>query len=302
VDSSKVNLQRSDELFAEFAPPRGANSPQALVSTLFDLVSKVPHDVEIGPITASDRILCVGHLDRLQPGDVLVLDRGYPSYELLVMLRERKIDFVIRVPVESTFKAVDEFVASKQAEDWITIVPSRAQPMRHEGPIVVRAIRSKPLDGEPTILLTSLPEEGFARRQIVNLYRMRWNIEEYYKLIKGDYLGPKQFHSKSPEGVRQEMNALALFVSLTRFLMAVVSRREGIPYRNVGQKASVIAVATHLTHILLTEDPDRVVEHAELLFERITWIRAEPRPGRRFPRRSFKPHRKWGPRGRIGGA
>jgi hypothetical protein len=46
--------------------------------------------------------------------------------------------------------------------------------------------------------------------------RMRWEIEEYYKVVKGDYLGQGQFHSESVAGVEQELQALALFVASSR--------------------------------------------------------------------------------------
>ena len=42
---------------------------------------------------------------------------------------------------------------------------------------------------EPTILLTSLRRADFTRSQIAGLYRMRWEIEEFYKLMKSNYLG-----------------------------------------------------------------------------------------------------------------
>jgi hypothetical protein len=95
VDGCKVNLQRSDELAHAFGVPHGAHCPQVLVSTLFDLVAKVPHDIRVAPHASCERLEMVMMLNRLNPGDVLVLDRGYPSFAVLMTLIEHGIDFVI---------------------------------------------------------------------------------------------------------------------------------------------------------------------------------------------------------------
>ncbi len=77
VDGSKVNIQRGEELAHAFGVPNGAHCPQVLVSTLFDLVAKVPHDITVAPHESGERQAMLRMLDRLKTGDVLVLDRGY---------------------------------------------------------------------------------------------------------------------------------------------------------------------------------------------------------------------------------
>ncbi len=55
VDGTKINVQRGDELSNAFGTPNGAHCPQVLVSTLFDLVTKVPHDVVVAPHATCER-------------------------------------------------------------------------------------------------------------------------------------------------------------------------------------------------------------------------------------------------------
>lgn len=301
VDGSKINVQRGDELSRAFGTPDGTYCPQVLVSTLFDLVAKVPHDVVVAPYATCERQEMVRLLDRVKPGDVLVLDRGYPSFEVLWMLQDAGIDFVIRVPVSSTFKAVDEFLQSGGDDYRILVAPPSGHPMRDRGPIEVRALRIMVPDSEPTVLLTSLRRSEFSKAQLADVYHRRWEIEEFYKLTKGDYLGQGQFHAQSSNGVRQEIHAVALFVSVTRYLMAAAADEHDIPYESLSPKAGILGLAAYVTRLLLAGDADSIGSALERLLQRIVRTRDRQRPGRRAPRRSFKPTRKWGPGGRRGG-
>jgi len=301
IDGSKVNLRRAEELAAHFGVPSGAHCPQALVSTLFDLQSKVPHDLVIAPYASSEREQMVLLLDRLKPGDILVLDRGYPSFEVLCILIDAGIDFLIRLPANS-FGAVDALIASGKKDGEIAIAPPDKSAMKDRGPITVRALRVKPPGGDWTILVTSLKKaDDFTRSDLADLYRLRWEIEEYYKVVKSDYLGQGQFHSESVVGVEQELQALALFVATTRHLMADAAEKSGLPYASLSPKAGVLGFADYVVRLLLTAKPHQLARLLNRLLDRIVHTRDSKRPGRRFERRSFRPSRKWGPNGRRGG-
>jgi hypothetical protein len=71
---------------------------------------------------------------------VLLFDRGYPSQELICHLREnhKRGYYLFRCPAESTFAAVEVFVRSGLAKDYITITPSpRVCETRDKGPRVL---------------------------------------------------------------------------------------------------------------------------------------------------------------------
>jgi len=57
-------------------------------------------------------------LDALQPGDVLLLDRGFPSRRLLHELVARGIHFVIRMTASGAkdFAEVERFLAGRSAD------------------------------------------------------------------------------------------------------------------------------------------------------------------------------------------
>ncbi len=299
VDGSRATTRRSAKLFAVFGSSHNANNPQVSVSTLFDVVSKVPLDVAVRPYgTDERRDLIEQHLGHLREGDIVLLDRGYPSFDMLVALRKIAVDFVIRVPASSGFKAVDAFLASGQRDAQIQIDRPHACGAEAPAQITVRAVRMDRPGDDPIVVLTSLSAADVDVAQIAELYHLRWGVEEHYKLTKGEYLGHRGFHAKTPEGVEQEIYAQALFIALSRHLMAAAARHHEVPYENVSQKRGLLVVADHLTDVLLASDSAGA---AELLERMCCWIvaRLEPtRPGRSYPRRSYKPIPRWGPRGK----
>ena len=301
VDGSKVNIQRGDELARAFGVPNGAHCPQVLVSTLFDLVSKVPHDMTVAPHASCERTEMVQMLERLSPGDILVLDRGYPSFEVMRILIDEKIEFVIRVPLRNTFAAIDDLILGGSDDRRITIQPPKSGQMTDHEPVAVRALRIPVPGSEPTILLTSLRRSEFSRFQIAELYRMRWEVEEFYKLMKSNYLGQGQFHAKSAAGVSQEIHAVALFVAITRYLMAAAAEEHDTPYEELSPKSGSLGLAAYVLRITLACDAEQAVPFLDQVLRRIIRTKDTKRPGRRHPRRSFKPWRKWGPCGHRGG-
>ncbi len=166
----------------------------------------------------------------------------------------------------------------------------------------VRAVRREGADGDPHVYITSLARSKFTRGEICQLYRMRWESELFYRLEKGPYLGHDQFHARTPEGVRQEVYAMMLYVALSRHLMAAAAEIHQVPYDHLSQKGAILAVSDYLTRLLLAHDVRAAARHMKRLLERIARRLEPPRPNRSFPRRSFKPRPRWTPAGRTSAA
>jgi hypothetical protein len=300
VDGSKVNLQRSPELDQAFGRPRGAHCPQVLMSALVNVNSKVPVDVAIAPNASSERELLLNeHLPLLQPGDIVVLDRGYPSYEVIQRLLEAEVEFLMRVPTRSAFSAITDFL-DKEGDDYLVTLEPPAGKHRDAGVVCLRAVRFPDSDGEDTVYLTSLRRcQGFTRSDLGQLYKMRWEAEEFFKTFKGPYLGQNQFHSKTAAGIQQEILAVCLFHSISRYFMAAAAETDGSPFHELSVKSTSLGLAAYVVRILLT-DPDRSIHWLRQLLDRVARTRDKRRPGRSFPRRSFKPGRRWDPSGRRG--
>ena len=299
VDGTKINLQRDPDLDQYFGTPEGAYCPQALVSVLLDVCAKLPVDVEVSPGHGNERELLLEMLPSLGRGDVLVLDRGYPSHEVAQALSQEGIDFLMRVPVAGTFAVIDELLESESSERSFLMVPPKGSPEDWR-PLRLRAVRITSPDGTESCFITTLRRCKFSRKQLAELYHMRWDVEEFFKLAKGPYIGQGQLRSKSPAGVEQEIHALVLFLAITRLCMNGAANAAGRDYPSLSQKAAVLAMAHYLTRLLLAHDQKAALKALHALFQRIVRAREKPRPGRSFPRRSFRPRLRWGPNGRVG--
>lgn len=298
IDGCKLNLQRSDELAAAFGRPEGGQVPQATASVLVNVMTRAPCDVVVDRYGACERKLLLDHLEVLQPGDVLVLDRGYPSHEILRVLLDHGIDFLVRVPATSTFDAIADFRAGS-GDDARVLIPPATDRRRGAEPLELRAVRLRNRDGEESFYLTSLRRSDFHRAQLAELYRLRWQVEELFKLEKSTYFDQRQFHAKSALGVRQEILAQSIYVVIARFLLAAAAQEVGATHQELSIKSAVLALATYLTRLCL-DDPHRAVLCLPRLLERIARTRDKRRAGRSCPRRSFKPGPRWGPTGRRG--
>lgn len=295
VDGSHMTLQRSAQLFHAFGSAEDAYNPQARVSVLMNVCSGVPIDVAVDRYQASERhILTEGHVDHVRHGDVILLDRGYPGFNEFRALLDRGADFVARVSVTGSFAPVMEFAAGTKTEAMIELSSADRS---HSIP--VRIIRSRRDDSEPVILLTTLRDrDGYTRRDIEHLYHMRWDAEEHYKAVKSDYMAQGQLHARSANGVRQEIFAIMLFHALSRLPLAHAAEQEDVPFRELSTKAASIGTSEFLLRLIFHGHNSS--EHwGRQLAARLARSRVKPRPGRSFPRRSFKPRLRWGPRGRA---
>ena len=299
VDGCKIPTQRASELWHEFGGPTDAHVPQATVSVLFDVLAKMPVDALIGRCASDERAHLCDLMASTREGDILVLDRGYPSYLVIDLLIEHDLDFVVRVPVSGGFPAVEEFVRSGRDEADIVLVPAPGNPAHLLTAKRLRAVRRVGPDGEVQVFLTTLSRTQFSHALICNLYPRRWEIELFYRLEKGDYVGHRQFHAKYPDGVRQEVFAFLLFTAITRTLMAAASKDSGAPFERLSQKSAILATARALTVLLLESEPEHARQVLAALLKRIA-ARLDPKHRERScPRRSFKPRSRWGPHGRV---
>ena len=299
VDGQKVNLRRTDDLHRHFGTPENAHCPQALYSVLVDVCARMPVDFELSGYRTSERDHLARMLDSLASGDVLILDRGYPSHEILQELDQRSIDFVIRVPASQSFAAIDEFRKSGRTDAIVTIEPPEGAPEEWRR-LNLRLVRCEGPQG-PAFYLTSLNEEQASHAEIVDLYRQRWQIEEYFKVFTGEYIGQRQFRSTMPPGVHQEFGALTLLYALSRIVAAKANEQVEVDGAYISQKAAVLAMGTLFMKVALAPTAPEGLRFIERAMRRLLRTLDQARPGRAHPRRSFKPSPKWGPTGRRGG-
>jgi hypothetical protein len=223
VDGTKLNLPRQLLNKPYTLPSDNAYYPQGLVSCLYQLKSKIPYDFDLAD-HKNERTMALSHLKLLQEKDMVVYDRGYFSYAMLYYHFQAGVDAVFRLP-KSSFKVIDEFYNNDDNDKVVTIeIPkSRYKEILSKypditfKPLKLRLIKYNYSDTTYVLGTSLLDREQYKTTEFCDLYHSRWGIEELYKISK-ILIDVEDFHAQSERGVKQELYAHFVLITLNRML------------------------------------------------------------------------------------
>ena len=178
---------------------------------------------EIAPYKSSESALLTKHLNKIEAGDLLLLDRGYSSIALMFSILAQGADFCIRMK-EDWWISVKEFMESGEKESIVTYtLPKKDRKILDNDPqrpaqITVRLVCVELETGEKEVLCTSLTDlEKYKQEDFAALYHYRWGIEEGYKLFKAR-IEVENFSGKTAKAVKQDFYAKIFMMSLCAVL------------------------------------------------------------------------------------
>jgi hypothetical protein len=244
-------------------------------------------------------------LPLLPPNSLSLFDRGFPSYGFLLYLAQHAHRYVMRCPATSTFPAVAAFVRSGRAETrlWLTpsdtfkraLSPAQRRTLR---PLRLRAIRLEAPDGTVSVLLTNLVDRRrFPRAAIIALYWRRWAVETHYRDEK-TLQQIEQFHSRTPDGIRQELFAILIGCVIARTLTALSVPSESLETAQSlvqPQLKNALLTFARDAALLMPAQPAQALVILQELLEAIRQVKyykpKYPRPP--CPRVNKQPANKW---------
>jgi len=194
------------------------------ISLLYDVLNFITIDGQIASYDTDERSLLRQHLKCITPGnDLLILDRGYPSYGLMFELQALGIHYCIRLRDDWWLEVRKMLEEGKTEEEVVFHLPKNEKELRSSYPEADTAIRCRIIaitlaDGGQQILCTSLTEEQAPAACFGELYHFRWNIEEGYKLYKCR-MALEAFSGKTALAVKQDFYA-GIFMMTTAAVMA----------------------------------------------------------------------------------
>ncbi|MFA5493015.1 MAG: IS4 family transposase [Bacteroidales bacterium] len=232
VDGTRLMLPNHPTIKEEFGecsfgPNADSKRSIAIGSMLYDVLNQITIHAGLAPYkntsskNNSERALLQEHLPKLEKGDLLLLDRGYPSIALFFQLMARNIDFCVRMK-GSWWTEVRKFRESGEKEKIVTFsLPEKDKPKMSEyqelacNPIKCRLVKVVLDNGEIEILCTSLTDTvKYPHEQFKELYHFRWNEEEAYKLLKSR-VELEDFSGKTAKAVKQDFYAKIFLLTLT---------------------------------------------------------------------------------------
>jgi len=264
---------------------------------LCDVATGLMLRADIDSDSKGEREMLLDQLDSVFADDLLVLDRGYPSYWLFALLNQQGRAFCMRATTSFNAK-IKAFVASGQASQLITVKPGHDQIAafkRHNLPLkpfTIRLVRVVLPGGMIEVLITNLEDEiAYPAAEFAELYHRRWRIEEAFRHIKCR-LHLEQFGGETPLAIRQEFHATILLHNLaTLAAMDVKDLRE--------DSATLSVNLTHASHMirhhlpLLLSNPLEQATLCQILLERMVMMITRRRMNRQGPPRQpdrEKPH------------
>jgi hypothetical protein len=230
IDGTKKNLPDSEELRDFFEAPHHAHFPQMITGVLFDVLAKLPLNYMRAPFNTPEREMALALLWELGPGDLLLLDRGYPGYQMFHAVIAQGADFLVRLPKDGLFQEARAVLARNKRDGKITVYPPkkllREHPHKNYPPLTLRImVVSLPGTAEDAVFLTTLLDsKKYPRRALRNLYHCRWSEEEFFKTIK-EHLRAEEFRGKSVQFIDQELLSTYLYYILARILMLEAARQ-----------------------------------------------------------------------------
>ena len=296
IDGSTINLPVNDLTKEVYGICNNQNQTNDVVhgraSIMYDLLNEIVLDGKLCPYATGEIPLSREHFKIAKAGDIIIMDRAYPSFESSYLMQKRGIDFIYRCKI--TFSnQVNKFYESKKKEAIIEIGPREGRsfedlPYNKDTRIKVRMIRIELSSGETEILMTSLlDKQQYPYPEFEELYFKRWGIETYYNRFK-NIIGVENFSGTSDQFIQQEFNCALYMSNLQSILTKEAQQEADEKYQDrkyeykINSSLSLCFIRTTLVDLFTSKKGNEniLVELKKLFVENVIPIR----PNRTFER------------------
>ena len=214
IDGICYNLPNTGTLKALYGGPEQKDKyipqVQAQGSCLYDVLNGILIDAEFTPYKTSERDLAGRHLSRLSQmrteKELVIMDRGYPSRELIYDLIGKGFYFLMRANKNNFLAAV------RDAKGADSVVTDLYKGKRTD----IRVLHIELNNGVTETLITNITDQGFTIDDFKELYRLRWNIEMKFGDIKGK-LEIENFTGTSEQVLLQDFYATMFLTNMVSF-------------------------------------------------------------------------------------
>ena len=233
--------------WARFCPTTAA----VKMNTLLDLRGSIPAFISITRATRHD----VNGLDDLvfEPGAFYILDRGYVHYGRLFRITKASAFFIVRAKTDLACHRQHSLPVDKsvgvRADQIISLVTSRS---RRAYPDKLRRVSFYDVDPQrkPVFLTNNFT---LSARTIADLYKSRWQIELFFKWIKG-HLHLRRFWGNSVNAVKTQ-----IWVAVSVYVLMALAKKQThthLSLHAIHQILSGNVFEKESLHQLLTKDYD----------------------------------------------
>lgn len=307
VDGSSLSLPNTKSVIEEFGTvfcPSSNVSQRSMArcSIVYDVLNCLTIDAQLGKCTTSEKALLEKSLDKLKQGDLLLGDRGYGYNIILHWLKERKIEFCIRLKA-SHRKEVKKFTLSKERDKIVefkyTNKLSKELGIQPGKTITVRLIKVLLENGKIEILCTSLLDKvKYPTKEFKDLYYKRWAVEEAYKLLK-IRAELESFSGRTARSIYQDFHAKILLMTICAALTFPIEEKVRQEYaaaktgnlydQKINKTDALAETQNNLIKLLIKKIYKATIDSFDLIIEK---SRSVIRPNRKETRNHIFKKRK----------
>lgn len=301
IDGSKLNLPNTKELLEVYGSENFNNGIhiQAQVSCLYDVLNHVILDAYMEPHNTSERMLAKKHFECLKEfnpkKELFLMDRGYPSEDILLSLENAKFNYVIRSNKKEFFKEV----RNVKKDDEVIIRKCK------NGVLKIRVITVKLSSGTTETLLTNILDESISPKMFADIYRLRWGIETKYDDIKNK-LELENFSGVTAVSVLQDFYSTMFLSNLlagmefecSNELEIINASDEHKHQYKINTSHAISTLKRNVVELLLTDSKHKTKKILKTIHSQLLQCLVPIRDNRLFPRSQkrstikFRPNKK----------
>ena len=212
LDSSIITLSLSAFPWAKYSKTKGALK----MHTMLDYKGTIPSFMVVTPGKDSDiKVAKESHLP-LCPDSILVADRAYLDFDWYNALNAAGVFFVIRVKKNLKYKVLEtktQLQKEKTISDKEILMTGVKTSTLYPQPL--RLIHLKVKGEKPVLLITN--NFKFAASTVTQIYKSRWDIEEFFRWIKQN-LKIKSFLGTSENAVLIQIWTALIYYLLLAYI------------------------------------------------------------------------------------
>ena len=229
-DATTIDLCLATFQWAHFREYKGA----VKMHTLLDLNGAIPAFIHITDGKTHE----VNSLDVLpvEQGAWYIMDRGYLDYGRLYTIHKTKAFFIIRAKKNTRCARMYSHPIDKstgvRCDQTIQLTGYYA---RKEYPEKLRRVKYyDDVTGNTYVFLTN--NFDVSARQIADLYKRRWDIEQFFKWIKG-HLKIRVFWGTSPNAVKTQ-----IWIAICTYVMVAIIKKQLAIDRSMYEILQILSV------------------------------------------------------------
>lgn len=269
--------------------------PMRRIVVFFSLLSGAILALAQGSLGVSELSLLSSLLSHLNPGDILLGDRGFGNYPLIGLLQYAlKIDFIGRTTRRIDGRRRLKRLASKDwlitwqkgpnPSPWLSALQWAGLPME----MTLRAVKGSCYRKgyrvrQVTVVTTLLDPQLYPAAEILEAYRRRWRLEMCLDDLKTT-LEMETLRSRSPEMAQKELYTRLMAHNLIRCTIAQAATEHQVPLERISFKGSLDALGEFAEAMAKARSKKKRQEIWAELLRTLAADLVPERPGRREPR------------------